>query len=490
MMKWIITKNNRPVKTGNIPVLAADDFRNEILSECAGGKRPVAFFSRRSAALKNPPVMYAVLADDEKSRLLITSSHVDKSLNYRSLTPEISSLHMFERELYEDSGIEPLGHPFLKPVRNKDNYQFYSMAGHDLHEVGVGPVHAGIIEPGHFRFSCWGERVYNLEISLGYQRRNIEKMIEDSPGKFRIHLAESIAGDSVISHSIAFANAIEALGGVKTTRRAQSIRSIAMELERSAVHTGDLGAISGDIAYNLGSAVFGAIRTTLINTSLELCGSRFGRGLIRPGGVMFDISPGLADNIKNNLLSSERKIEDMCELFFSSSSVLSRLEQTGTVGRNDALRLGMVGPAARASGAAIDIRTDHPSGIYRYFPHHKITLSSGDVFARAYIRYIEIKQSINSILEQLDAMPEEPVMTGINEKLYADSMVVSMTEGWRGEITHCVITDSDGLVKHYKIKDPSFNNWPGLELALRNNGISDFPLCNKSFNLSYCGFDL
>ena len=177
------------------------------------------------------------------------------------------------------------------------------------------------------------------------------------------------------------------------------------------------------------------------------------------------------------------------EVLFTSASVMERFEKTGIINKETALDIGMVGPAARASGLAVDIRSDHPFESYEYFPFHKLTLDSGDVFSRAYIRFIEIQQSIKIINELLKTLPEVELNKDIS-LLKPDSLAVSLTEGWRGEISHVVITNNDGEIKRVKIKDPSFNNWFALALAVREEGISDFPLCNKSFNLSYCGFDL
>jgi len=497
-MNWIITKNNKPVKTKDIPQISIDILRKDIIEHFRNGKRVVSFFGNKQ---KDKIVLYVVMADDENSRLFISSSLFAENKEYQSITVEAPAFHIFEREFYEDFGIVPLGHPWLKPVRYSfnrfdhskkiDNYPFFSMAGDEIHEVAVGPVHAGIIEPGHFRFMCHGEDVYHLEIQLGYQHRGIEELFASKKNPFILHnLAESIAGDSVIAHTIAYTNSIESLSNTEISRRAMAIRAIALEMERTAIHIGDLGAIANDIAYLTGNSVYGATRTLVINSLLAICGSRFGRGLVRAGGVNFDIDFKFAEQLKITLSKVYSDIELMSETMFSQSSVLSRLEKTGVVEREKALEIGMVGPAARASGVSIDVRADHPYGMYYYSPVHKITLDNGDVFARAYIRYVEIKQSIKFILEQLDILSEKENILNKFGALASENFVVSMTEAWRGEITHTVITDKEGNITRYKIKDPSFNNWYGLALAVRGNGVSDFPLCNKSFNLSYCGNDL
>jgi Ni,Fe-hydrogenase III large subunit len=337
---------------------------------------------------------------------------------------------------------------------------------------------------------CHGEVVYHLEIQLGYQHRGVEDLIVKNYKRAGIHLAESIAGDTVIGHTTAYADSMEALAGVEISRRSQAIRAIALEMERVAIHIGDLAALANDVAYLLGQAVFGVTRTLVINSLLVLSGSRFGRGLIREGGVVFDFNAEMIKEFKEKLNKVNNDVILMAETMFESASVLSRFDNTGTVDNNSALNMGLVGPAARASGCSIDVRADHPFGIYRYYPIHKHSLDSGDVFARAYMRYIEIKQSIEFIVEQLESLADDKPLLKDMKKLSSDSIVISMTEGWRGEIVHCAVTGKNGDIIKYKIKDPSFQNWFGLAYAVRNNGISDFPLCNKSFNLSYCGNDL
>jgi len=528
-----ITINNRAVARKDIPCLSLTEFRAEMVKAYQQGLRVVSFFGmpangrgRGRAGEKDAGalLLYAVLADDDSSTLAITSTLFKEKQGYPSITVDCPPFHIFEREFYEEFGVRPENHPWLKPVRydfrrsdlsqTMANYPFFTMAGDEIHEVAVGPVHAGIIEPGHFRFMCHGERVHHLEIQLGYQHRGVESLFEqrgtDATAKqnpFPIHLAESIAGDTVIAHASACAQAAEALCNIEISRRAVAIRAIALELERIAVHIGDLGAIANDIAYLTGNAVFGAIRTLVINTTLAICGSRFGRGLIRVGGVRFDIPEPLQTKMKETLEKVRRDILLMGETMFSSPNVLARLEKTGVIDKDKARETGMVGMAARASGIPLDIRADHPFGIYKSVPIHKFTMESGDVFARTYIRYIEIRKSIDFIMELLDNLPEGQLMQTAKESKDApastpslsllpspspsgDSFVVSLTEGWRGEIAHVIITGAEGQIQRYKIKDPSFNNWFGLAQAVRENGVSDFPLVNKSFNLSYCGNDL
>lgn len=506
-MNWKKLTNQFCVRCSDIPLLPILQLREEILKKVNfQEKRVLSFFS---APQEDHTLLYVLLGDDNVSQLYLSSALFKKSeTSYPSLTPEIPSLHLFEREWYEETGIEPLGHPWLKPFRypperfqqnsTPRNYPFYSMQGDEIHEVAVGPIHAGVIEPGHFRFQCHGERIYHLEIQLGYQHRGIEKLIRnkmngsmDSSVRYLPQLAEKIAGDSAVAHSSAYAGIMEAFLDIDIPFKAKLIRAIALELERAAVHIGDLGAVLNDVGFMMGAATFGAQRTLIINALLRICGSRFGMGLLRVGGVNCDISPELASFLKKTLDGVEQKIEHFIQLtLLRQPSVLTRLEGTGIISFETARTLGMVGPAARASGVETDVRTDYPFDCYRLIPSRKITLEKGDVFARTYIRYVEMLQSFQYIREKLDMLEKEELSLSPQTQLPPNSFAVSMTEGWRGEIVHAAITDSAGKIQRYKIKDPSFNNWYGLALAVRNNGISDFPLCNKSFNLSYCGNDL
>ncbi|HSA06568.1 MAG TPA: NADH-quinone oxidoreductase subunit C [Candidatus Gastranaerophilales bacterium] len=498
-MKWIKTQNNKVLDLNDIPLLDLRNLRQEIILESKEGKRVIGFFGAKEASLIR---LYVILADDKNSCLLISSAIISKINSYPSITNEIPAFHAFEREFFEEFGVESSDHPWLKPVRYSqnrfdktqkiENYPFFKMEGEDVHEVAVGPIHAGVIEPGHFRFMCNGENVYHLEIQLGYQHKNIEDLFLQK-NKPLMHLAESIAGDTVIGHSIAYCNAVEALMNIQISERAELIRAVALEMERIAVHIGDLGAISNDIAYLMGNSIFGATRTLVINTLLEICGSRYGRGLVREGGVAFDIDENLSDRISKMLDTILKSVKIIGETLFSSSSVLSRLEKTGVLSKETALEIGLAGMSARASGISIDIRTNHPWGEYKNRNTEIITMKTGDVYARAYIRYMEIMQSaeiIRDLLKKLSVCKDNQLLSAFQHKLKSNSIVVSMTEGWRGEVVHTVLTDESGNISKYKIKDPSFNNWYGLALAVRDNGISNFPLINKSFNLSYCGNDL
>ena len=492
--------SGQPIPLRDVPDLSIVEFRAAILSAVSSGSSLAALFGMPA---RNQHVrLMAVVADSATNSISILSTEVEKS--YPCLTLECPQAHWFEREIAEQWLVHPEGHPWLKPIRFHAPYRpgnrlspapkagvtdFFAMAGEEVHEVAVGPVHAGIIEPGHFRFQCHGEEVFHLEISLGYQHRGVEQALVAGPGKRTIHLMETLCGDTSIGHSTAYCEAIEALGGTAISARAQVLRGVALELERLANHTGDLGALAGDVGYLPTAAYCGRIRGDFLNLTAALCGSRFGRGLIRPGGVGFDLDGRLVTELQQRLEAALKDVEDAVALLWDASSVQARFEHTGTLTRETCQALGLVGPAARACGVERDVRQDFPSGIFRFAQIPISKWHSGDVFARAWVRWLEIQRSGAFLREQLASMPEGSILSSAGPPL-PDHLVVSFVEGWRGEICHVAITDAHGRFARYKIIDPSFHNWMGLAIAMRNQQISDFPLCNKSFNLSYCGHDL
>ncbi|HVN39729.1 MAG TPA: hydrogenase, partial [Myxococcota bacterium] len=263
----------------------------------------------------------------------------------------------------------------------------------------------------------------------------------------------------------------------------------ALELERLANHVGDLGALANDVAFLPTASYCGRLRGDFLNMTAALCGSRFGRGLIRPGGVGFDVDEAIVRDLLARLDAAERDTANAVALLWDTSSVMARFEETGRVDAAMADRMGLVGPAARASGVQRDVRHDHPSGIFRFAHIPVSTWSTGDVFARAYVRWLEVQRSIEFVREQLRSLPAGEVRSRVGG-LAPSHVAVALAEGWRGELCHVALTDEAGRFERYKVVDPSFHNWSGLAYALRGQQISDFPLCNKSFNLSYCGYDL
>ncbi|MBI2968732.1 MAG: NADH-quinone oxidoreductase subunit C [Bacteroidetes bacterium] len=499
MIKHIRIKNNSTVSLWDIPLLNYEDLLEQSISLLQDEScHCVNYFGYPH---RDQLILICCIANDREHLITISSSVINFNSVLPSFTHHHLAFHLFEREIHENFGIKYSDHPWLKPVRYPfsradknsriENYPFYAIESEEVHEVGVGPIHAGIIEPGHFRFICDGEQILHLEIQLGYQHRGTEQLFLKKNNLLqRTHFAESIAGDTVAGHTTAFVNLWESLCNYDAEDHLQFSRTLALELERIAIHTGDLSALCTDIAYQLGSAVFGRLRTPVINYFQRWCGNRLGKGLIRAGKNNYPFTKQLGDPLKRLFDEYERDFIEMYDEFKTLPSVLARLEKTGTVTKEQAASIGTVGMAAKMSGIPRDIRVSHPHDWYERMNHEPVIKHYGDVYSRTQIRKEEILQSIEIIRNMIKSIPPENKKRKELSFPAPDLFGISLVEGWRGEICHCAITGENGNLVHYKVKDPSFHNWLALALAVRNNEISDFPVCNKSFNLSYCGHDL
>ncbi len=514
--------DTKPARMKNAGVLALKDltllnireFEDSVTGSLSAGGRLCALFGMPyrlgNSIMPSADVITLVAAIGHGREGVIEVAATEVKDSYPALTRHLPQANCFEREIAEQWGVRPAGHPWFKPLRFHRCYRpgrdawtrpldgeilpcvtdFFRVEGDEIHEVAVGPVHAGIIEPGHFRFQCHGERVFHLEIALGYQHRGVERAVTKGPDKRTLHYMETLAGDTTVGHATAYCQVIEALSGMDVPARAEDIRAVALELERCANHTGDLGALAADVGFLPTSSYCGALRGDFLNMTALICGNRFGRGLARPGGVSFDMDGSRGDDLVERLERTFRGVKGAAELLWETPSVMARFEDTGRLSKRMCRELGVVGMAARASGVEMDVRSEFPFGAYRISRPPVRTWFSGDVYARARVRWMEIEASYEFIRQRIRGLSKGPVMTDAPLEPSPDSMVVSLVEGWRGEICHVAITDQDGRFARYKVVDPSFHNWMGLQMALRDQQISDFPLCNKSFNLSYCGHDL
>lgn len=464
----------------NIPILSYEEFQSDIKRLIADDFRILAYFAvPDNEGFK----LYGILANNQ-NEIWTAAWILDYYATQRPRSMGITAIQLFEREIQELHGIIFRDHPWPKPVRypwNRfdrhsriDNYPFYNIDSHELHLVNVGPVHAGIIEPGAFRFICNGEKIKHLEIALGYQHRGIESLICRTSNRLRqLCLAESIASDTTIGHTLAMVQIFD-------QKAPTSAHLLALEMERIAMHLADTAALCMDLAYQIGQVTAEALRTMVINTMQRWSGNRFGKGLIRPEGSHFDPN---VDDILTTLREVRERFATLSQGICSAPTILARMEEICTVSRAQALEIGAVGMAARSVGLKRDSRI--AQGLEPSLE------TEGDLMSRFRLRFREAEQSFDLIEKYSIELSSVKSSTPTYDHTLNDrSLYISTIEGWRGEICHLAITNDQGQFEHYKIYDPSFHNWIMLALSCRGAEISDFPVSNKSYNLSYCGHDL
>lgn len=470
----------------------------------------------RPVTLSTPLRLIAVLAGRERLGVLMTQPLSEQT--YPSITLQCPQAHLFEREIAEQWGLTPEGHPWLKPLRfqnpeihrgaRKDPFHrisgkptvlgamdFFKILGDDMHAVSLGPVYGDLTEPVHYRFQFCGDKVYFLETVLGYQSRQIEGRFIGGPYPNTLHLAEMICGDSAVGHVTACVQNMEALGEVLPSPRGIAIRGILLELERIAMHVSCTATLAETISYFPTVIHCKRIRDEVMDIIGHIAGNRLGRHILYPGGVSSDISETFISAIGVKLSEAVSDYNLAAGLLFDTPSALRKF-RCGHLTRDFCEQYGILGIPARAVGIAQDVRAGYPTGIYAEQPYIPITEQSGDVGARMRLRWLEVQTSASYILNTLVSLPDSPPSSFDSDclacqlNLQPDALSVSLVEGGRGMITHVVATDSRGKILQYKIVDPSFMNFFGLNQAVRSESIAGFPMIQASFDLSCCGHDL
>lgn len=450
-----------------------------------------------------------------QNKFLAPFIRVSEGDTFPSLLPHIPQAQLYERKIKTFFGIDAAGNPDKRPLLLHENwpdtifplrkdvdahhrppkahgpYSFSFVKGEGIYEIPVGPIHAGIIEPGHFRFSVAGEKILLLEAKLGYKHKGSEKLFETLPLEDTVRLSERISGDSSFNHSLAFCQALEMLSDTAVPDRANMLRVVYAELERIANHSGDIGFILMDTGFNFGGSNGSRLREIILRLNNRLVGSRFLRGVNIIGGVSKDISAHAASQLEEDLMKFMIDFNEVIKIAENSGTILHRLKDSGTVNLKAATELGVVGVPARAAGIRMDARVDYPYAVYGQCTVPIALEHDGDVYSRFRVRVKEVLTSLSIIRGMLKTLLGDETLISIpGRPLKPDSYAVGITEGWRGDIVYVVATDSKGKIARVDVRDPSFLNWPAAAFSARGNVVPDFPLINKSFNLSYSGNDL
>ncbi|MDP4093109.1 MAG: NADH-quinone oxidoreductase subunit C [Bacillota bacterium] len=474
----------------------------------------VSMFANDERQLNGNFAVYYVFADRENSLALILKILINpENPIFPSVSDKLYAAAAYEREIHDMFGITPLNHPGLdrivfhgnwpeglyplrkdydrsyKPPFDKLETRFSKVEGEGIYEIPVGPVHAGIIEPGHFRFSVAGEPIINLEAQLSYVHKGIEKLSEDESIEKCFYISERISGDETFSNSLAFCQAVERAAGVKIPERAEFSRVVFAEIERLTSHLGDLGGICTDVAYGFAAYQFQMLRAWTYNLADQLCGMRFLRSVNKPGGLRKDFIEGKQKVIAEYTEKIKKELIDTVDIIKSKSMFVDRVENTGILKNEIAVDLNAVGPAGRASGIRHDVRKDFPYAAYGKLEFNVPEHGNGDVNCRMNVKIEECFEAISLIQQATEIMPEGKICESIGD-IVPYRFALGMTESPRGENVHWIMTGKNNTVFRYKIRTPSFCNWPALCHAVKGNIVPDFPLINKSFNLSYAGNDL
>lgn len=472
------------------------------------------FFAEDLRTKSKKYTLYCVFLNEQKRSWVIIQQDISSdNPHFSSLAKDIHSASLFEREIREMFGIEPQGNPDLRRLRLHDEvwpqgfyplrkdfthppensspnlqYKFNRVEGEGIFEVPVGPVHAGIIGPGHFRFSVAGEPIINLEIRLGWTHRGVEKILEGKTAFEAVKIFECISGDTTFGYSLAFCQSAEKIFCANVPVRSQLLRMLFLEFERMYNHANDIGGIALDVGFSFPAQFTSLIKEAILQLNEKLCGSRYLKGINVVGGVREDIDKTKQELIRQELPKIKNDFLVLEEMLFSSVSFMDRVDSTGILRAKTTRDLGITGLAARSSGIGLDMRKILP-GIYDSLSFKVIKEQAGDAAARLKVRCNEVKESINIIKQCLDRLNTSSAQ--IEQKVQCkEGFAIGCVEAWRGPVRVWARIDAQGKIERCKIVDPSFHNWEGLSFAVLGNIIPDFPLCNKSFDLSYSGNDL
>jgi Ni,Fe-hydrogenase III large subunit/Ni,Fe-hydrogenase III component G len=453
---------------------------------------------------------------EHKDWLIVSTDLHGNERLFESITPKIHAANWYEREIRDMFGLIAQGHPDLRrlvrhghwpkgvhPLQKEFPWNAvlqqrqppgsadgHFIQGEGVFEVPVGPIHAGIIEPGHFRFTVAGEPIMHLDLQHFWKHRGVEKLFEQQALSGGVALAERISGDTTIGHSLAYCQAVESLMDIHVPRRARYLRSLFLELERLHNHIGDVGGICNDTAYALAHAHCGRLKERVMQLNDRLTGSRFLRGVNCVGGVGIDLSTDQLSDMVTELERIEKDFSELEQIIAVNASLIDRFESTGILKKQTAWDHGVVGVVGRASGIDRDLRRDRPFAAYDELSVRVAGSSYGDVRARVQVRMSEIHESIRLVREIQRTLPDGPLKGDRQAVPDPGTWALSAVEGWRGEILYFLMAGEHERIHRCKVRDPSFVNWPAIQMAVIGNIIPDFPLINKSFSLSYAGNDL
>lgn len=482
-----------------------------------GGKRPLAAMFGADETLRGGGLaIYCLFYNAEKRDLDVLKAEfpAGESLNYPCLTTILPAAAWYERELHDMFGFIPEGHPDLRPLvlhesfpegfhplckqipvncqcRGKREYEMMTSSGEGLFEVPVGPIHAGIIEPGHFRFSQAGESMLQLDAKLFFTHRGIEKALEGKTVDEALPIIERICGACSVANTLSFCQAVEKLSASKVPYRAWLIRTLALEMERLYNHVGDTGNICAGVGFSPIISMGARLKEYLQQLNELIAGNRFLRGLIIPGGVAMDVEEKQLEEISDVLKEVEKVYADMVHIMWEQANFINRIRTTGIVRENTAFDLAMVGVGARASGIARDSRRDMGFGIYDELDFDIVTETSGDVEARIKVRIGEVRESlklVRQLISKLRRNAETELAVDLGELRTLEGSW-GISESPRGDNIHWLMLDENGRIDRSFIRSASYPNWPALTVAVQGDIIPDFPLINKSFELCYACID-